>query len=192
MLGLALHWSVTEEYEAVVYDLDGTLARLAVDWEQVRDDVASKLRAREIDVDEKSLWELFEYAHGGPLERTVEEAIQDHEREGARRSERLALADELPLEVPVGVCSLNCEAACRIALEIHGLDRHVEAIVGRDSISAYKPDPEPLLETIRSLGVAPTEALFVGDSDSDELAADRAGVDFQYVSERLDDGWFRQ
>ncbi|WP_368278477.1 HAD family hydrolase [Halovenus carboxidivorans] len=183
---------MTEEYEAVVYDLDGTLARLAVDWEQVRDDVASKLRAREIDVDEKSLWELFEYAHGGPLERTVEEAIQDHEREGARRSERLALADELPLEVPVGVCSLNCEAACRIALEIHGLDRHVEAIVGRDSISAYKPDPEPLLETIRSLGVAPTEALFVGDSDSDELAADRAGVDFQYVSERLDDGWFRQ
>lgn len=176
---------MTAEYEAVVYDLDGTLARLAVDWEQVRDDVASKLRARDVDVEEMSLWDLFEHAHGGPLERTVEEAIETHERDGARRSERLALADELPLSVPVGVCSLNCEAACRIALEMHGLDSHVETIVGRDSLGSYKPDPEPLLHAIRDLDAEPTATLFVGDSESDELTADRAGVDFQYVSERL-------
>jgi len=175
---------VTAEHEAVVYDLDGTLARLAVDWEQVRDDVASKLRARDVDVEEKALWELFEYAHGGPLERAVEDAIGEHEREGARRSERLSLAAELPLDVPVGVCSLNCEAACRIALEMHGLDRYVQAIVGRDTIDAYKPDPESLLYTIRRLDARPTETLFIGDSESDELTADRAGVDFQYVSDR--------
>jgi phosphoglycolate phosphatase len=177
--------SVIAEYEAVVYDLDGTLARLAVDWEQVRGDVASKLRAREIDVENKSLWELFEHAHGGPLERAVEEAIGQHEREGARGSERLALAENLPHNVPVGVCSLNCEAACRIALEMHGLDRYVTTIVGRDTIDAYKPDPDPLLHTIHSLKAEPTETLFIGDSDTDEIAADRAGVDFQYVSERV-------
>ncbi|WP_336326922.1 HAD family hydrolase [Halovenus sp. HT40] len=175
---------MTAEYEAVVYDLDGTLARLAVDWEQVREDVASKLRARDIEVEEMSLWDLFEHAHGGPLERAVEEAIEAHEREGARRSDRLSLADELPLDVPVGVCSLNCEAACRIALEMHGLDRHVQTIVGRDTLDSYKPDPEPLLHAIRGLDAEPTAALFVGDSESDELAAERAGVEFQYVADR--------
>lgn len=175
---------MTAEYEAVVYDLDGTLARLVVDWDQVRDDVASALRARDVDVAEMDLWELFEHAHGGPLERAVEEAIEEHEREGARRSERLTLADDLPRDVPVGVCSLNCEAACRIALEMHELDRHVGTVVGRDTIGTYKPDPEPLLHTIRGLDAEPTEALFIGDSESDELTADRAGVDFQYVTER--------
>ncbi len=185
MIGLALRPAVTAEYEAVVYDLDGTLARLVVDWGQVRDDVASKLRAREVAVAEMDLWELFEHAHGGPLQRTVEDAIQEHEREGARRSERLALADELPLDVPVGVCSLNCEAACRIALEMHGLDSHVQAIVGRDTIDSYKPNPEPLLHTIELLDGSPTSTLFIGDSETDEIAADRAGVDFQYVSDRL-------
>lgn len=184
MTALSLRITVTAEYEVVVYDLDGTLARLVVDWEQVRDDVASKLRARDVDVAELSLWELFEHAHGGPLEREVEAAIQDHEREGARRSERLPLADELPLSVPVGVCSLNCEPACRIALEMHGLDHHVQAIVGRDTVDAYKPDPEPLLRTIQLLDAAPEAALFVGDSETDEIAADRAGVDFQYVADR--------
>jgi phosphoglycolate phosphatase len=184
MSGLSLRPSVTAEYETVVYDLDGTLARLVVDWEQVREDVASKVRARDVDVTEMSLWELFEHAHGAPLERDVEAAIQEHERDGARRSERLPLADELPLDVPVGVCSLNCEAACRIALEMHGLDRHVQAIVGRDSIDSYKPDPEPLLRTIQLLDAPPESSLFVGDSETDEIAADRAGVDFQYVADR--------
>jgi phosphoglycolate phosphatase len=185
MIAVLLAVPVTAEYEAVVYDLDGTLARLAVDWEQVRDDVASTLRARDIDVEDKSLWELFEHAHDSPLERPVESTIGEHEREGARRSDRLTVADELPHEVPVGVCSLNCEAACRIALELHGLDRYVQAIVGRDTINVYKPNPEPLLHTIQSLEAPPTETLFIGDSASDEQTADRAGVDFQYVSERV-------
>lgn len=178
--------SVTAEYEAVVYDLDGTLARLAVDWEQVREDVASTLRARDVEAEEMSLWDLLEHAHGSPLEQAVEDVIGEHERDGARRSERLSLADELPLDVQVGVCSLNCESACRIALEMHGLDRHVETIVGRDTVATYKPDPEPLLHAIEGLDTDPTEALFVGDSESDELTADRAGVEFQYVSERIE------
>jgi phosphoglycolate phosphatase len=185
LTALFVQITVTAEYDAVVYDLDGTLARLAVDWERARDEVASKLRARDVDVVEMSLWDLFEHARGNSLERAVEEVLGEHEREGARRSERLALADELPRDVPVGVCSLNCEAACRIALEIHGLDRHVDTIVGRDTTATYKPDPEPLLYAIQSLGVSPAKTLFIGDSESDELTADRAGVDFQYVSERL-------
>ncbi len=177
---------MTERYEAVVYDLDGTLVRLRVDWAAVREDVAAKLRARGIDVADDSLWELFERAQGNRFERPVEQTLTEYERAGARRSDRLVLASELPHDVPVGVCSLNAEAACRIALELHGLDRHVDAIVGRDTVETHKPDPEPLLETIDRLGVPPDATLFVGDSKRDAVAAERAGVSFQYVSDRLD------
>jgi len=175
---------VTDRYEAVIYDLDGTLCRLDVDWGQVRADVAAKFRARGVDVDGQSLWELFEQAEHEPLARAVEETISEHERQGARRSDRLPTADELPQEVPVGVCSLNCEAACRIALELHGLDRYVGVIVGRDTVDQYKPDPEPLEYAARQLAVPPGDVLFVGDSERDAVAAERAGMAFQYVSAR--------
>jgi len=175
---------VTEGYQAVIYDLDGTLVRLQVDWEQVREDVAAKFRVRGVDVAEDSLWELLERATHEPLERAVEETIAEHERQGARRADRLPTADELPLAVPVGVCSLNCEAACRIALELHGLDRYADVIVGRDTVERYKPDPEPLLHAAEALSASPSKTLFIGDSESDELAAERAGMPFEYVSDR--------
>lgn len=190
---------MTDGYQAVIYDLDGTLVRLQVDWEQVRDDVAAKFRARGHDVGDASLWELLERADQGQegssqdgrpgvgqLGRAVEETIADHERQGARRSDRLAAASELPQNVPVGVCSLNCEAACRIALELHGLDSYVGVIVGRDTLDSYKPDPAPLLHIADGLAVSPEETLFIGDSESDAVAAERAGMPFEYVSERLD------
>lgn len=171
-------------YEGVVYDLDGTLARLRVDWGAVRDDVAGKLQARGVETGSASLWELLELAEEPPLDRIVEETIAEHEREGARRSDRLPTADELPLDVPVAVCSLNCAAACRIALELHGLDSHVDVIVGRDTVETYKPDPEPLLYAIQELGISPIAALFIGDSKRDAVTAERAGVDYEYVSDR--------
>jgi phosphoglycolate phosphatase len=176
---------VTAEYDAIVYDLDGTLARLRVDWGTVREDVAAKFSARGFDVGGADLWDLLERAQRDPLEGLVEETIAEHEREGARLSDRLPLADELPHDIPVGVCSLNAEAACRIALEIHGLDHYVATVVGRDTVGTYKPDPEPLLRTVQDLSAAPAETLFVGDSERDAVTAERAGVPFQYVSDRL-------
>lgn len=176
---------MTTAYDAIVYDLDGTLVELDVDWDAARDDAAAVLSARGVDTSGMGLWAVLEAAEpNGVLER-VNEAISHHEREGARTSTRLPLADELPQEVPVGVCSLNSEAACRIALELHGLDGHVDAVVGRDSTDAYKPDPQPLLETVRAIGAEPASTLFVGDGERDALTAERAGISFQYVADRL-------
>lgn len=173
-----------EEYEAIVYDLDGTLVRLDVDWTQARTSAAAKLQARGIEVGDDSLWDLLERGSEEGFGPVVETAIAEHERDGARTAKRLTPAEELPLEVPVGVCSLNCEAACRIALEMHGLDGYVDTIVGRDTVGTHKPDPEPLLSTIQSLSAEPERALFVGDSERDAVTATRAGVDFEFVSDR--------
>jgi len=169
------------EYAGVVYDLDGTLVRLNVDWEQARLDTAAALREAGARVDGESLWELLEYGQREGFEAVVERTIAAHERDGARTSERLALADDLPLSVPTAVCSLNCEAACRVALETHRLDGHVDAIVGRDTVATQKPDPEPLLEAADRIGTPPGRTLFIGDSDRDAITAERAGVPFRYV-----------
>ena len=169
-----------DDYDAVVYDLDGTLVRLAVDWDAVAREVGGVLESRGVTPPD-DLWAMLDRADETGHREAVEATLAAHETEGARNSERLAHADGVPRGVPVGVCSLNCEAACRIALETHGLADSVSAVVGRDSLATRKPDPEPLLAVVRKLGVAPERTLFVGDSESDEVAARRAGTDFRYV-----------
>jgi phosphoglycolate phosphatase len=173
------------EYDAIVYDLDGTLVRLDVDWGDVAERCAAILRARGHDVSNADIWAMRELAATEGLLDRVDDAIAEFERDGARSARRLALADELPHSVPVGVCSLNCAAACRIALELHGIDRHVDAVVGRDSHETVKPDPGPLVHAVEQLGAEPASSLFVGDSDSDREAASAAGLDFRWVEDRV-------
>jgi phosphoglycolate phosphatase len=170
------------EYDAVVYDLDNTLVRLAVDWDAVSDACAAVLRERGVEPG-ADLWVMLDQAATHGCRDAVEDVIAEHERDGARESERLPLADELPLSVPTAVCSLNCEAACRLALEVHDLAEHVDAVVGRDTVATEKPDPEPLLAAVDSLAADPGRTLFVGDSERDEATANHADVPFAYVEE---------
>ena len=57
-----------------------------------------------------------------------------------------------------------------------GLGRWLRAVIGGDSVRHGKPHPEPLLKACETLGVAPAEALMVGDSLTDVLAARAAGL----------------
>ena len=168
-------------YDAVVFDLDGTLVDLAVDWGAARSDAAALFERHGHDPDGDDLWGLLDRSDGLGLREELEGQLSDRECDGARRSTQLAHADHLPLPVPTGVCSLNCEAACRTALDAHDLTAHVATVVGRDSCATYKPDPEPLLASIRDLGADPDRTLFVGDSERDAVTAERAGVAFAYV-----------
>jgi phosphoglycolate phosphatase len=54
--------------------------------------------------------------------------------------------------------------------------RWVDVIVGGDTCERRKPDPQPLLYACDSLGVTPGEALMVGDSINDVLAARAASL----------------
>ncbi|PSQ53456.1 phosphoglycolate phosphatase [Halobacteriales archaeon SW_8_65_20] len=166
---------------AVVYDLDGTLVRLAVDWAAVTDDCVAVLADRGIEFEYETLWDVYEYARDAGQLDIVEETIARHEREGARSSERLDCADLLARDAPVAVCSLNSQRACEIALDRHDLSAHAAAVVGRDTVETEKPDPEPLRTAIDALGVDPEQVTFVGDGERDELTADRVGVAFSYV-----------
>jgi phosphoglycolate phosphatase len=171
-----------EGYDGVVYDLDGTLVRLAVDWDQARESAAAVYREAGLDPDGRDLWTLFGVAPDHGLRAAVSNTVAAHERDGARDSERLALADDLAtFSGPAGVVSLNAEGAVREALRVHDLAESVRTVVGRDTLSVHKPDPEPLLMAVEDLGLRPGGVVFVGDSKRDAETARRAGVDFEYV-----------
>lgn len=170
-------------YDAVVYDLDGTLVDLDVDWGVVTRDVAGVLRDRDVAPDTASLWGMLELSETTGHRELVEATITEYERTGARESRRLSLADGLPHDVPVGVCSLNAESACRLALEVHGIAHSVGPVVGRDSVGSEKPNPEGLLTVVEEFDVDPESTVFVGDSKRDAETARRAGTEFAWASE---------
>jgi phosphoglycolate phosphatase len=82
----------------------------------------------------------------------------------------------------LGVCTNKLEALTRQVLAGVGLDRHLRATVGGDTLKVMKPDPEPLLHCAKLLGVGIDEALYVGDSETDADTATAAGMAFALYS----------
>ena len=56
-----------------------------------------------------------------------------------------------------------------------GVREDFEIVISGDTLPQQKPDPAPLLHAARYFGVAPSQALMVGDSISDVKAARAAG-----------------
>ena len=57
----------------------------------------------------------------------------------------------------------------------------LDTLVAGDSTSAKKPDPAPVLEACRRLGVPPAACVLIGDSAHDVHAARAAGMPFVAV-----------
>lgn len=60
-------------------------------------------------------------------------------------------------------------------LDVLGIRPCFSTIIGADSVSRGKPDPEPVLKVLETLGWKPTETLVVGDADVDILMGNAAG-----------------
>ena len=72
-------------------------------------------------------------------------------------------------------------------LELLGLSKRAASIISGDTCSHPKPHPEPLLCAAREIGVAPQSCLYVGDAERDIEAARAAGMsaliaDYGYLS----------
>ena len=78
---------------------------------------------------------------------------------------------------PLAVVTNKATHLSRRLLAALDLDRFFAAVFGRGSTAQPKPDPMPALAACESLGVAPPQTLFVGDSETDVLCARAAGCD---------------
>jgi phosphoglycolate phosphatase len=76
----------------------------------------------------------------------------------------------------IAVISNKHEELCRGWLAHAGLGSHVATVVGPDTFGVGKPDPAVVLPVLEAFGVAPADALLVGDMDVDVATARAAGV----------------
>lgn len=85
--------------------------------------------------------------------------------------------DMLKGRVELAVCT-NRSTSMEMVLESFDIARYFGCVMTAAMVSNPKPHPEPLLRVLEHYCIAPGEALFVGDSDVDCLAAAAACVPF--------------
>lgn len=76
----------------------------------------------------------------------------------------------------MAVISNKPEDLSRIVLQGLGIDTYFDLILGGDSLTVMKPDPEPIFHVLRELEVKPERAVMIGDGTTDMEAGKQAGV----------------
>ena len=76
----------------------------------------------------------------------------------------------------LAVVTSKAEPLAHRGLAHVGLDDYFDVVVGLESCTRHKPDPEPVQIALERLGVPPDAAAFVGDSPHDMAAGRAAGV----------------
>jgi pyrophosphatase PpaX len=76
----------------------------------------------------------------------------------------------------LAVVTSKSEPLAKRGLAHVGLEGFFDVIVGLESCTRHKPDPEPVRTALDRLGIEPEAAAFVGDSPHDMVAGRAAGV----------------
>jgi phosphoglycolate phosphatase len=177
-----------DEFDAVVFDLDGTLVELDVEWPAVHAGVEEILEdVMDGPISGYTRPEVMELAREVGRYDELDDLLTEHEHEGAETAPRLPLLDVLAeLDCPVGVCTANAPEAAELALERYGMKKHVDALVARGTVPEEKPHPRPLLQCLAGVAVAPGNAVFVGDERTDAETAVSAGSSFLHPEQLVD------
>lgn len=181
--------------KVVMIDLDGTLLNTADDLA-----LAANLMLRELDLPEKSPDTIQSYIGKG-IERLVKRALTgqlDGEPDASLLNQALPIykkhyAENIHVNTkpyPGAVngvenmrqagfklaCITNkSEAFTLPLLRATGLFNQFEIVLSGDSLPRRKPDPMPLTHICSHFNVQPNEALLIGDSLNDAVAARAAG-----------------
>jgi len=82
----------------------------------------------------------------------------------------------------VAVITNKYEDISKRILDDVGIIQYIDIVIGGDTLSRKKPDPEPVLHVIDRFSVAPDRALMVGDSETDIISGKSAGQLFSNQS----------
>jgi len=179
-------------FDAIVFDFDGTLAVLNLDFGDMRRRVLELATGCGLAPDtlrDMYILEMIDYAtallrrqhvnHAEAFYRDAHQLLQDIEVEAAQSSGLLPGVPELletlqQRQIGVGIVTRNCTAAVRVIFP--HLDRYCQAFLARDHVTQVKPHPGHLQAALARLGSTPARTIMVGDGVLDIQAGKALGM----------------
>jgi phosphoglycolate phosphatase len=187
------------KYRAIIFDLDGTLVDSLGDFHHAASLMLKSIGHEPIPADEVKSFigngqEMFiarclvrvgaDLTAQQLIEATkvFEQAYDAADGQYSRLYEGVEtlLAQIKSAGALVGLCTNRPVARARKILAGYGIDQYFDEIAGFETVENPKPAPDPILHCLKQFKCAPSQALFIGDSDVDGEAADRAGVEFAF------------
>jgi len=187
-----------ENKKAIVFDLDGTIVKLAADWHSLKDVLANRYREHYKDACEfKSISSCL----NNIVERGDEEELQknfdiirkyelDNIRENIPIEETIFFINNLNLfevrkDTKLAVLSLNTRRTIIESLKLANIYDKIDYFLGREDLRKWKPDPEGLLKIKDHYNINEKEMIYIGDLDKDILAGKNAGIDTYFVDDLI-------
>ena len=179
------------KYKAVIYDCDGVMfdsfeANFAF-YERIMGHMGRQLERH--DQDTSRILHTYAnrevLAHFFPTQADFQEAVRfagtmdylDLVPLMVMEDGFLETLDRLRENYHLAVCT-NRSTSMEAVLDTFGLSSYFGCVMTASRVANPKPHPEPLFKVLDHYGIAPGEALFVGDSAVDHQAATAAGVPF--------------
>jgi len=178
--------------EAVIFDLDGTLATFNLDYKALRGDVreylmrvgvpASVLPNGESIFDMLQKAEIF-FKNNGKSDEVFLKArnqclalAEKYEMEAAATTSLMsgaleALKELKQMKLKMGICTTSSEKAANYILQRFKIQDFFQVVVSRDKVKHVKPDTEQFELALKTMGAKATATMIVGDSKVDMQSA---------------------
>ncbi len=178
--------------KAVIFDFDGTLAVLNIDFSFMRErvfDVMRRYGIEEETIQEKYLLEVIDEAYQILWEKNPSGAeafyqkshhiLHEVEMRAAQEGKlipgvKATLRSLREKGVKVGIITRNCEDAVRRVF--FDINDFCDVFVSRNSVKKVKPHPDHLTYVMKSLKISGEEAVMVGDHIIDIQSGKRVGM----------------
>jgi len=184
--------SILYPIKAVIFDFDGTLAVLNIDFSLMRERIFDLMRRYGIGeeaIQEKYLLEVIDEVYQILWEKNPSGAeafyqqshhiLHELEMRAAQEGKlipgaKATLRSLREKGVKVGIITRNCEDAVRMVFP--DIDNFCDVFVSRNSVKNVKPHPDHLTYVTQSLEISGEEAVMVGDHMIDIQAGKRVGM----------------
>jgi phosphoglycolate phosphatase len=178
---------------AIVFDFDGTLAVLNIDFSIMRDRIFGLMRrygVQEDTIQEKYLLEIIDEVYQTLWEKNpsgaeafyqgAHEILHEIEMKAAEAGKLIpgtvaTLKSLRDKGIKIGIITRNCEDAVRKVFP--GIDDFCDVFVSRNSVKKVKPHPDHLTYVMESLKISGEESVMVGDHIIDVQAGKRVGME---------------
>ena len=178
--------------EAVIFDLDGTLASFNLDYKTMRAEVRSYLQRKGVPASvlstRESIFEMLKKAEiyfkntsksdevFVEIQKQALAIAEKFELEAASCTSLLPGANETlkalkRMNLKVGLCTINSQKAANYILQRFQIDGFFDVVVPRNMVRYVKPNPEHFETALKMLGTLPESTLIVGDSGVDMQSA---------------------
>ena len=181
-----------QNIKAIIFDFDGTLAVLNIDFPLMRERIISLIRHFGIEeraIRERYLLEIIDEVYPMIREKDSSGAEEFYDKAHQILHEvELKAAEEGSLipgaggtlrtlrlwGIKVGIVTRNCEEAVRRVFP--DIDDYCDVFISRDSVDKVKPHPDHLNSMLGALKVSGEEAVMVGDHIIDIQAGKKVGM----------------